>query len=96
MLDGKRIKNGALRRCWERNDDSKIRPDWRRKVRRILNALDVAVSPRELDTPGNRFHEMTGDRRGTYAVLISPNWRVTFKWSDEGPYQVDMEDYHGR
>ena len=97
MLEGSRITNGALRRLWERDDDSKIRPEWRRKARRILNALDTAVSPQELDMPGFRFHELTGDRKGTFSVLLSRNWRVTFKWSAEGhPYQVDMEDYHGR
>jgi proteic killer suppression protein len=97
MLDGRWIKDGALRRCWVDNDDSKIRPDWRRKVRRILNALDVAASPQELDLPSFNFHPLTGDRKGTFSVLVSRNWRITFKWSPAGhPYDVDMEDYHGR
>jgi proteic killer suppression protein len=96
MLNGSRIKSGALRRLWDDGDDSKIRPDWRRRIRRILNALDVAVSPRELDVPGYRFHELTGDRKGTFSLLVSRNWRITFRWSPEGPYDVDLEDYHGR
>jgi proteic killer suppression protein len=96
MLDGNRITHGALRRYWQRHDGSRIRPEWRRKVWRILNALDVATSPQELDVPGYSFHQLKGDRQGTFAVLVSRNWRITFKWRDEGPYQVDMEDYHGR
>jgi proteic killer suppression protein len=97
MLDGSRIKHAALRRCWVSNDDSKIRPDWRRRVRRILNAQDVAASPQELDVPGFNFHPLTGDRKGSFSVLVSRNWRVTFRWSSTGhPYDVDMEDYHGK
>jgi toxin HigB-1 len=96
MLDGSRITNRALRRYWERHDSSRVRPEWRRKVWRILNALDVAVSPQELDMPGFGFHQLKGDRQGTFAVLVSRNWRITFKWKDEGPYEVEMEDYHGR
>lgn len=96
MLDGRRISDRALRRLWDDGDGSKVHAQWRRKVARILNALDVAVSPHELDIPGFGFHELTGDRRGTYAVRVSGNWRITFNWSDDGPYDVLMEDYHGR
>jgi toxin HigB-1 len=60
----------------------------------------VALTPRELDVPGFKFHTMTGDRKGTFSVWICENWRITFKritfkWSREGhPYDVDLEDYH--
>lgn len=96
MLDSRRIPDRALRRFWEKGDDGKIHAPWRRKVRRVLIAFDVAVSPQELDIPGFGFHELKGDRRGTFAVTVSGNWRITFRWNDEGPYDVEMEDYHGR
>jgi len=96
MLDGQLILNRALRRYWERDDPSRINAKWREKVWRILNALDVAVSPRELAIPGFGYHELKGDRKGTHAVWVTRNWRITFKWRDEGPYDIDMEDYHGR
>ena len=96
MLHGDRIRNRSLKRYWENGDGSGINAIWREKVGRILNALDVAVSPKELDVPGFGFHELKGNRKGTYSLWISRNWRVTFQWSDEGPLNVDMEDYHGR
>ena len=96
MLTPKRIKSKALKRLFEHGDDSKIRPDWRRRVRRILNILDIAVSPLEFPRVPYHPHELTGDRKGTYAVTIQGNWRVTFKWDDQGPYDVNMEDYHGK
>ena len=96
MLHARHIKGKALRRYWEHGDDSKINPKWREKIGRILNALDVAAGPGELNFPGFGLHELTGNRRGTYSIWISRNWRVTFKWGDDGPTDVDMEDYHGR
>ena len=38
---------------------------------------------------------LRGDRQGSWAVKINKNYRIIFRWSDQGPYDVDMEDYHG-
>lgn len=95
MLRSSRIRCRKLKRLFEKDDESKIRPDWRSRVRRIVNALDVAVSPQELNLPGYKWHEMSGDRKGTYSVLVSHNWRITFRWDKDGPFDVDLEDYHG-
>lgn len=96
MFDTDRISSAALKRYVGRGDVSKIKPEWLGKVTRILGALHAAVSPEELDMPGFGFHRLTTPRKGTYAVWISRNWRITFKWDDAGPYDLDMEDYHGR
>lgn len=96
MLDPSKIKDAALQRLVKRGDASKIDPRWRRKVERIMHLLDIAGSPLELNLPGLGFHELTENRAGTYALWISRNWRITFKWSDQGPFDVDKEDYHGK
>jgi plasmid maintenance system killer protein len=31
----------------------------------------------------------------TYSVTVSRNWRVTYRWDDKGPFDIDLEDYHG-
>jgi proteic killer suppression protein len=95
MLDVRRIKSSALKR-FARGDPSKVNPQWHRKVTRILAALNVAVQPGELDIPGLGFHPLTGDRKGTYSVWVRGNWRVTFRWDENGPLAVDLEDYHGK
>jgi proteic killer suppression protein len=41
-----------------------------------------------------RFHRLTGDRRGTYAVTVKANWRVTFRFHEGAAYDVNLEDYH--
>ncbi len=57
--------------------------------------LDAVTHPTELDLPSFGLHELNGDRKGTFSVTISGNWRVTFRWDESGPFDVDLEDYHG-
>ena len=90
------FRSRALKRFWQDDDARGIRPDWIGQVRRILDLLDAAVRPESLDVPGLKFHELRGDRKGTYAVLVSRNWRITFEWKDGEAVRVDLEDYHGR
>jgi proteic killer suppression protein len=85
MLEVKRIKNGALKRLVKDGDASKINPEWRRKVERILALLNAAADPSELDLPGFAYHQLKHDRKGTHSVAIQGNWRITFKWDDSGP-----------
>jgi toxin HigB-1 len=66
------------------------------QVERILNALSIACAPSELDFQGFGYHELRHDRKGTHAVWVTRNQRVTFKWDADGPYDVELEDYHGR
>lgn len=90
------FKSRALKRPWTRNDGSGVRADWRPKIGMILDRLDASATPRQMDLPGFYFHAMTGDRAGTYSVLVSRNWRITFRWAGEDAIGIDLEDYHGR
>jgi len=47
-----------------------------------------------MNLPGYRFHELKGERRGTYSVTVSGNWRLTFTFADADAFDVDLEDYH--
>lgn len=96
MLDTGKIKHKGLKRLARDGDERAIRRDWLPRVKRILGALEAATSPRELDLPGWHWHELRGNRKGTYSVLVSGNWRITFGWDDSGPKNVNLEDYHGR
>jgi proteic killer suppression protein len=95
MLDVRRLKSNALRQ-FARGNRHKISPQWQPRVRRILFALNAASHPVELNMPGFYFHELKGDRKGTYAVRVTGNWRITFRWDVDGPLAVDLEDYHGK
>jgi toxin HigB-1 len=64
------------------------------RLERILDRLDAAIEPRDMDIPGYRFHGLKGARKGCFAVLVSGNWRVTFRFEGDNVIEVDLEDYH--
>jgi toxin HigB-1 len=89
------IRNKALKRFWTDGETKGLRPDWIGRIGRVLDALDTASKPEELNLPGFGFHRLTGDLAGRYAVTVSRNWRITFGWLGEDAQDVDLEDYHG-
>ena len=44
--------------------------------------------------PGNRLEAMKGDRLGQYSIRINDQWRVCFTWTEAGPKNVEIVDYH--
>ena len=44
--------------------------------------------------PGNRLEALKGDRAGQWSVRINDQWRVCFVWTDAGPGEVEIVDYH--
>ncbi len=56
--------------------------------------LDAATAPRDMALPGLGLHPLKGGRKGTWAVAVSGNWRVTFKFVGKDADSVDYEDYH--
>ena len=51
--------------------------------------LDFSRSP-----PGNRLEALRGDRRGQHRVRINEKYRLCFRWTSEGPEDVEIVDYH--
>jgi proteic killer suppression protein len=88
------IKHKGLRRLYEKNDRSGIRPDMVEKVQKILSALEAANGPEDMALPLFRFHPLTGGRRGAYSVTVKANWRVTFRFHEGAAHDVNLEDYH--
>jgi proteic killer suppression protein len=62
---------------------------------RKLTQLDVAQTLEFLRSPpGNRLEKLTGDRAGQWSIRINDQWRVCFVWTDQGPADVEIVDYH--
>jgi proteic killer suppression protein len=62
---------------------------------RKLDQLDSVAFLDELRVPpGNRLEALRGDRSGQYSIRIIEQFRVCFQWSEEGPDQVEIVDYH--
>ena len=62
---------------------------------RRLAVLDSAASLQDLaGLPSNRLEKLSGNRVGQYSIRINKQWRICFRWGDDGPYDVEITDYH--
>jgi proteic killer suppression protein len=59
-----------------------------RWLHRAVTLADLAAPP------GNRLEALKGDRLGQYSIRINDQWRICFKWTDGGPADVEIVDYH--
>ena len=91
------IKSFAERRTRELFETGESRR-WNSIARvavRKLVQIDSADALDELNAPpGNRLEALKGDRRGQHSIRISDQWRVCFRWADDGVYDVEIVDYH--
>ena len=63
-------------------------------VRRLL-LLDSAETLGDLAAlPSNRLEALRGDRAGEHSIRINAQWRVCFRWTDDGPRDVEIVEYH--
>ncbi len=57
--------------------------------------LDSAKDLNDLRVPpGNRLEKLARDRRGQHSIRINDQWRICFRWRDDGPWDVEIVDYH--
>jgi toxin HigB-1 len=62
---------------------------------RKLDMVDAAVRLGDLRSPpGNQLEALRGDRNGQHSIRINRQWRICFRWTAEGPENVEIVDYH--
>ena len=88
------FKHKGLSRFFETGSKSGIQAQHAERLRLILGRLSAAARPEDMALPGLRLHPLTGTRRGTWAVWVSGNWRITFRFLGADAEMVDYEDYH--
>ena len=77
--------------------ERRVAPAHVEKLRDILAVLDLSRGPEDMNLPGFRLHELKGPLKGHWAVAVSGNWRVTFRFEDGAAVEavdVDYVDYH--
>jgi len=84
----------GLARFFQTGSNAGIRPNHVKKLRLILGRLHAATKPQDMNLPGLRLHGLSGNREGIWAVDVSGNWRITFKFSGNDAEAVNYEDYH--
>jgi proteic killer suppression protein len=89
-----KFKHKGLKQLFESGASSGVNPKHVMRIRKILALLETAESLEDMDLPGLELHLLRGNRKGTWAVKVSGNWRITFKIQNGDAFDVNYEDYH--
>ena len=82
-------------KVWNGQFSRKLPPDIQRTARRKMIQIHGSRDVQDLKIPpGNRLHELSGDRDGQYSISINRQWRICFYWSDGNAHEVEIVDYH--
>jgi proteic killer suppression protein len=90
----KSFQHRGLERFFRKGDARGIQAQHAGRIGRILDALDAASGPQQLNMPGMYLHSLKGARKSQWAVSVSGNWRITFAFDGEDAVIVNLEDYH--
>ncbi len=91
----KTIRHKGLKSLYEKDQTKGVQHGQVKRLRAILARLDAAATPADMDFPGLRLHPLKGDMAGFYAVDVSGNWWVVFRFDADGnATDVDLTDYH--
>lgn len=87
-------KHKGLRKFYETNSKAGIKPEHAKRLTIVLQLLDVAEEPEDLDLPGFNFHGIEGNLQGYYSIKVNGNWRIIFQFENNDAILVDYVDYH--
>ena len=88
------FRHKGLQKFFENSDKRGVQAQHVKRLRLILARLAVSSCPEDMQLPGLKLHSLSGDRRGYYAVSVTGNWRITFRFEDGAPTDIDLVDYH--
>ena len=89
-----RFKHKGLKRLHQDGDRSKVLSAMVEEIEEILLQLDVASDPQGMSLPGLGLHPLKGKLAGSWAVWVTGNWRIVFRFDGTNATDVDLIDYH--
>ncbi|OOS01253.1 Killer protein [Canicola haemoglobinophilus] len=89
----KSFKHKSLKLYFEKGITKGIQQKHQRKLDGILDLIDCAETVEEF-MPFYQCHELKGDRKGVYSMVVNGNWRITFEFINGDAYILNYEDYH--
>ena len=90
----KSFKHKGLEKLYTKGSTAGIRPEHATRINDRLAFLNAAQTIEDMDKPDYRLHRLKGDKAGLWAVNVSGNWRIVFKFEDGDANIVNYEDYH--
>ena len=88
------FRHAGLEAYFRTGSKAGIQPHHATRLRVLLTALDSAKSAQDMNAPAWRLHSLAGNRSGHWAVWVSGNWRLTFRFEGENAELVDYQDFH--
>ena len=88
------FRHKGLKLLFEKGDRRKVQSEFADKIERILARLEESSTVDNMDIPGFRLHRLRENLAGRWAVLVSGNWRVVFRFEEGRASEVDLLDYH--
>ncbi len=91
------FRHKGLRRLHEDGNAKGVPPAMADKLRKLLFALETAQTLEQVGRfPGWKLHPLTGDRRGSWSLTVTGNWRLVFRYDElmNTARDVDLIDYH--
>jgi len=80
------------------HDEGECHKKWRSIERTAIDKLDILDAAVTLDDlrapPGNRLKALRGNLKGWHSIRINDQYRIRFRWGDEGPEDVEIGDFH--
>ena len=86
-------RHKGLKELFAVGKSAKVRPVQQKKCLRLLDALQQAVMPEDMNVPGWHFHGLQGKSR-RYEVAVNGPWRIAFGFGGQDAIDVDLEQYH--
>jgi proteic killer suppression protein len=83
-----------LKVFFETGNQAGIDPSHAHKLSAMLRQLDASEGVQDMDLPGWMLHPLQGRLQGHFALRVSGNWRLIFRFDDINAVQVDYRDYH--
>ena len=88
------VRHKGIEKFFLTGSKAGIQPMHAAKLSEQLAALNVATRPEQMNIPGWRWHPLTAELKGHWAVSVNGNWRLTFTFEGEDAVLVDYRDYH--
>lgn len=89
------FRDRETERLWTDEGSRRLPPWIIKSAVRKLCLLDQAATVAELLVPpGNRLEASSGNRLGQFSIRINDQWRICFRWTERGPEDVEIVDYH--
>lgn len=88
------FRHKGLRDLFLHDNVQGVKPEHIQRLRRRLSVIHAATQISDIHLPGYRLHSLGGERKGSWAITVSANWRLTFEFNDGDVWILDYEDYH--